>query len=283
MIGSWCRHRGWTLLLMLADAALFGILLLLAFVVTHQAGQWLPWPWPVPGLGISLSRYDFLLLLALLIQAWLLASGRETAREALIIAVFHLVAMLMELFLTSPAIGSWHYPEAGTFRINNVPLFAGFMYSAVGSFIARGLRGLAVEWQAMPRLAAVAVLAVLAYANFFTHHFIMDFRWPLMLASVLLFWRTRLSIRLPASAHLPAVRYGIALLPVLLAMAVLVWIAENIATFSHIWLYPSQRDGWHWVGLGKIGSWYLLLLLSLTLVLIVNRSAHASQRTDSIN
>ena len=46
-----------------------------------------------------------------------------------------------------------------------------------------------------------------------------------------------------------------------------VWIAENISTFYKIWLYPSQVDAWHMVGWGKLGSWYLLLLLSLVLVL----------------
>ncbi|EML3891323.1 TPA: DUF817 family protein, partial [Acinetobacter baumannii] len=34
-----------------------------------------------------------------------------------------------------------------------------------------------------------------------------------------------------------------------------------------IWLYPSQVEAWHMVGWGKLGSWYLLLLLSLVLVL----------------
>ncbi len=55
----------------------------------------------------------------------------------------------------------------------------------------------------------------------------------------------------------------------LLGLAGLVWLAENIATYTNIWLYPSQVEQWHWVGLGKVGSWYLLLLLSLVLVLAV--------------
>ncbi|EPO3382579.1 DUF817 family protein, partial [Acinetobacter baumannii] len=38
-------------------------------------------------------------------------------------------------------------------------------------------------------------------------------------------------------------------------------------TFYKIWLYPSQVEAWHMVGWGKLGSWYLLLLLSLVLVL----------------
>lgn len=49
----------------------------------------------------------------------------------------------------------------------------------------------------------------------------------------------------------------------------LVWLAENIATFANIWRYPSQENVWHMVGWGKLGSWYLLLILSLVLVLAV--------------
>lgn len=48
-----------------------------------------------------------------------------------VIALFHLVAMGMEIFKTHPSIGSWQYPEEFRIGIMNVPLFAGFMYSAV--------------------------------------------------------------------------------------------------------------------------------------------------------
>jgi uncharacterized membrane protein YoaT (DUF817 family) len=57
------------------------------------------------------------------------------------------------------------------------------------------------------------------------------------------------------------------MLPILFLLACLIWVAENISTFYKIWLYPSQVEAWHMVGWGKLGSWYLLLLLSLVLVL----------------
>ncbi len=235
------------------SAALFGILLLLAFVITHGCS------WPIAGL----YRYDFLLLYALMIQGILLYCRFETAREAGVIALFHVLAMLMELFLTSPSIGSWHYPEAGVLRINNVPLFAGFMYSAVGSFLARSLRLFVVSFERLPSFAWLFGLAVASYLNFFTHHVVADARWLLFALSVWCFWSTRVCFSVGHQ------RYQHAFLPYLLGCAVLIWIAENIATFSNIWLYPSQIDAWHWVGVGKIGSWYLLLLLSLVLVLAV--------------
>jgi len=243
----------WDVLRRGSSAALFGLLLLLAFALTAHTN------WPVCGV----YRYDFLLFYALIIQFFLIYFKLETQREGVVIALFHVLAMLMELFLTSPQIASWHYPEAGVLRINNVPLFAGFMYSAVGSFLARSLRVFAVTFEQLPPLRALALLAVLSYVNFFSHHFYPDLRLGLFLASLGLFWRTRLTL------HLAQRPWRLWFLPVLLALATGVWLAENIATFSNIWLYPSQVQHWHWVGVGKVGSWYLLLLLSLVLVLAV--------------
>jgi len=71
----------------------------------------------------------------LLIQVILLYTKLESWAEAKVIALFHLMAMVMEIFLTHPAIASWHYPQPAIFKILTVPLFAGFMYSAVGSFL----------------------------------------------------------------------------------------------------------------------------------------------------
>ncbi|MEY4516462.1 MAG: hypothetical protein RL180_808 [Pseudomonadota bacterium] len=241
----------WDLVRRGSSAALFGILLLLAFAVTAQ-GQW-----PMGGL----YRYDFLLCYAVLIQIFLIYFKLESWREVAVIAVFHVLAMLMELFLTAPQIASWHYPEAGVLRINNVPLFAGFMYSAVGSCLARGLRLFSVTFDHLPSFVALWGLALLSYVNFFSHHFYPDLRLVLFAASLYLFWRTRINVCLSQA------QWQIYFLPLLLGLAGVVWIAENIATFSNIWLYPSQVAQWHWVGVGKVGSWYLLLLLSLVLVL----------------
>lgn len=45
-----------------------------------------------------------------------------------------------------------------------------------------------------------------------------------------------------------------------------VWIAENIATFFGAWKYPNQHDQWQLVGLGKISSWILLVIVSFMIV-----------------
>jgi len=243
-------------------SALFGILLLLAFVLTHQMS------WPIFGI----YRYDVLLAYALGIQFFLVYFKLETLREVWVIAVFHIMAMAMELFLTHPKIGSWYYPEPAAFRIATVPLFAGFMYSAVGSFLARGLRLFKASFTNLPRFIWVSVLVVLSYANFFTKFFVPDIRNILFIVSVILFWKTKIFFQINNENNSQlsnAKQYQLPFLPLLLFLAFLVWLAENIATFANIWRYPSQVDSWHMVGWGKLGSWYLLLTLSLVLVLAV--------------
>ena len=235
-----------------ASAALFGLLLLIAFAVTAPMGSQEYY---------GFFRYDYLLFYALSIQVCLIYLKLESWAEAKVIALFHIMAMGMEIFLTHPAIASWQYPQPAVFKLLTVPLFAGFMYSAVGSFFARSLRLYKVSFENLPRFANMLCLAVLSYLNFMTKFFIQDYRLVLFAWSIIIFWKTKLYFQLSDS------RFKVPMLPILLLLAFLIWIAENISTFYKIWLYPSQVDAWHMVGWGKLGSWYLLLLLSLVLVL----------------
>lgn len=189
----------------------------------------------------------------------------ETPREAVVILVFHIVATVMELFKTSPAIGSWHYPGEFKIGIAGVPLFAGFMYSAVGSYIARVSRVFDFRFSHYPPLWATLVLVTLIYLNFFTHHYTLDLRWGLLLATLLLFGRCQVYFR-PRDVyrHMPLV-VGWFL------VACFIWIAENLSTFGGIWLYPDQNDGWRPVSASKLIAWYLLMLLSFVLVSLVHR------------
>nr|WP_180042710.1 MULTISPECIES: DUF817 family protein [unclassified Acinetobacter] len=235
-----------------ASAALFGILLLIAFALTASMGN---------QEFYGLFRYDYLLFYALIIQVCLLYLKLESWAEAKVIALFHIMAMGMEIFLTHPQIASWQYPQPAVFKILTVPLFAGFMYSAVGSFFARSLRLYQVSFEKLPSFPNMLVLAVFSYINFMSKFFVPDIRLFLFAWSVIIFWKTR--IRFQLQQH----QLQFPMLPVLIVLAFLIWIAENISTFYRIWLYPSQVEAWHMVGWGKMGSWYLLLLLSLVLVL----------------
>ncbi|MEB3766202.1 DUF817 family protein [Acinetobacter sp. MD2] len=233
-------------------AALFGILLLLAFAISSSMdGQSF----------LGFYRYDYLFFGAVAIQLLMLYFHLETLAEAKVIALFHVMAMVMELVLTDPHVGSWQYPEPAVLKILTVPLFAGFMYSAIGSFFARAIRLFEVSFQKLPHFNHMLLLALVAYINFMSKFFIHDLRSILFVWSTLLFWKTKVSIQI--QQH----RYQIPMLLLLVFLAFLIWIAENISTFYDIWVYPNQEHGWQVVWWGKIGSWYLLLLLSLVLIL----------------
>ena len=236
----------------LISAAIFGLLLLLAFALTSGMGK---------TAYFGLYRYDYLLFYAIIIQIILLYIKWEHWAEAKVIGLFHVLAMGMELFMTHPAIGSWQYPQPALFKVATVPLFAGFMYSAVGSFLARSLRLFSVKIEDLPPLSWMMGLAIVAYINFMSKYFIADLRYFLFAASIALLYRTRVSFEVAQQ------RKRLPMLVVLVLLAFAIWIAENISTFYHIWLYPTQVERWHMVGWGKLGSWYLLLLLSLTLVM----------------
>jgi len=233
-------------------ACLFGALLLALLLATHFF-----YPADAP-----LHRYDFLTLSAVAIQAGMLAFRLETWAEAKVILIFHVVGTVMELFKT--AAGSWIYPEESLLHIDAVPLFSGFMYAAVGSYIARVWRIFDFRYPAYPPRWATWLLAAAIYINFFAHHWLPDIRMALFAATGLLFWRTRVHFR-----NWRAHRWMPLLLGFLL-VALFIWGAENIGTFARAWTYPGQENGWRMVSLSKLGSWFLLMLISFVLVALVS-------------
>jgi uncharacterized membrane protein YoaT (DUF817 family) len=231
-----------------AWAALFGGLMLGAIIFTEYVD--LP----------LLARYDWLFIFAIFIQAFMLITRLEKPHEVITIVLFHLVGLGMEVFKTSSQIGSWSYPGDAFFHIANVPLFSGFMYAAVGSYIARVWRILNLSFSNYPPRKWTVLLAVGIYINFFTHHYIYDFRWFLFAAVILLYGRVIVSFILNKRRHRLPLVVGFCL------VALFIWFAENIATYAHVWLYPSQINVWHIVGLQKIGSWILLMIISFIMV-----------------
>ncbi|BDG71325.1 DUF817 domain-containing protein [Roseomonas fluvialis] len=238
-------------------ACLFGGALLALLVATHlfyPRESWLP-------------RYDFLLVACIGIQAALLALRMETLDEARVILVFHVVGTAMEVFKT--AVGSWSYPEFSYLRIGGVPLFTGFMYAAVGSYVARAWRLFDFRFTRHPPAWAVLVLGAAIYVNFFTHHYTWDARWVLFAAAGVMFGRCRIWFR-------PWRRYR--WMPLLVGfglVALFIWFAENLGTFAGVWLYPHQRGGWSMVPPAKFGAWFLLMLLSYALVFALHEGRGA--------
>lgn len=234
-----------------AWACLFGALLLALLLATHLF-------YPADA---ALHRYDFLTLAAIAIQAAMLAFRLETWREASVILIFHVVGTVMELFKT--AAGSWVYPEASVLHIGAVPLFSGFMYAAVGSYIARVWRIFDFRFSHYPPPWTTWLLAAAIYVNFFAHHWTVDIRWLLFAMTALLFWRTRVHFRNWRAHRWMPLLLGFGL------VALFIWFAENIGTFARAWSYPGQEDGWRMVSLAKFGSWYLLMIISFVLVAAV--------------
>ena len=243
----------WRFGVMQANAALFGLLFLGGMLLSSAA--WSP-DWPV-------HRYDALFVWALLIQGGLLLSGAERWDEAKVILVFHVTGTVMELFKT--AAGSWAYPEAALFRIEGVPLFTGFMYAAVGSYIARAARLYEMRFAPYPPFWASVALAVAIYVNFFAHHYVWDARWVLVALTVLLYGRTLVWARLGGWVRVPFVLAA-------LVAALGVYAAENVGTLSGTWIYAGQAR-WEPVNLSKLVSWYLLIFVAFATVTLVSREA----------
>lgn len=236
-----------------AWACLYGGLMLALLL-----GTWLFYPGDLP-----LARYDFLTLAALTLQVAMITLRLETREEALVIALFHIVGTGMEIFKT--AMGSWIYPEPSLLRVGGVPLFTGFMYAAVGSYIARAWRLFDFRFTRHPPLWAMLGFAVAAYVNFFTHHYWWDMRWGLFALAGLMFGRCWIHFRIwHHHRHMPLL-LGFAL------VALFIWFAENIGTFAGAWIYPSQKAEWTMVSPAKFGSWFLLMILSYALVCAVRR------------
>lgn len=235
-----------------AWACLFGGIMLALLIITKAV--WQP-DWVI-------HRYDALFVLAIAIQGLFLAYKLENLEEAKVIFVYHVVGTAMEVFKV--AMGSWVYPEEAIFRIGGVPLFSGFMYACVGSYMARAIRIFDMRFTNYPAYGATLVLAVAIYLNFFVHHYWWDFRWVLFAATVVLFGRVRIYYTVDVVPRW---------MPLILAAiltGLFMWIAENIGTYTGTWLYPGQTV-WKPVSFAKFGSWYLLLFVSFVLVTLVSK------------
>lgn len=224
----------------------------------------------VPKAGIAgLPRYDVLPIIALGIQAWMVWTKLETMDELKAICLFHVVGFALEVFKTSSGIKSWAYPDFGYTKLFGVPLFSGFMYAAIGSYIIQAWRLLELRVQHHPPYWMATLIALLIYANFFTHHYLGDYRWYITACALGLYARATVVFR-PYDRERR--------MPLLLAFVLIgffIWLAENISTFFGIWKYPNQIGAWSTVHLGKWSSWSLLVIMTFT---IVANLKHVKQR-----
>lgn len=206
----------------------------------------------------ALARNDALTITAILIQVAMIAFKLESGRELWVIVLFHLVGTAMELFKTD--VGSWTYEAEGFLRIGGVPLFTGFMYAAVGSYMVRVYRLHDLRFTRYPSILLTTIVAAAIYANFFAHHFVFDSRWILLALVVGLWGRTVMHFRVwRVTLRAP-------LLLVFAGVALFIWFAENIGTWAGAWMYPNQAHGWELVSPQKLVSWFLLMIISVVMV-----------------
>ncbi len=240
-----------------ALSALFGGLVLLALVVSKYVNFQ------------GVYRYDVLFIFAVVVQVILIITKAEKPKEVLAIIIFHICAMGMEIFKTSPMVGSWAYPEPAFFAIGSVPLFTGFMYSSVGSYIARSWRINNFNFVKLPNRLILFLLGLVIYVNFFTNHFTYDFRYIIFIIAVVAFWQTKFYVTLTTKTFQIHPLISNALL------ASFVFLAEQIGTFARAWVYPHQVEVWHPVSFHMYTSWYMLLIFSFVIIaLIFNKSSY---------
>lgn len=215
----------------------------------------------VPRGGVlGLPRYDIILVVALMIQVWMVSARLETWDEVKAISLFHVVGFALEVFKTSSRIGSWSYPDFAYTKLWGVPLFSGFMYAAVGSYIIQAWRLFDLRIKHHPPYWMAAAVATLIYANFFTHHYVGDFRWYIAACALGLYARSTVVYRpLDQDRRMP-------LLLSFLLIGFFLWVAENISTFLGVWRYPNQIGAWATVHIGKWSSWSLLVIMTFTIV-----------------
>ncbi|QEI05800.1 DUF817 domain-containing protein [Pigmentiphaga aceris] len=215
----------------------------------------------VPRDGLfGLPRYDVLLIIALAIQALMIWTKLETWDEAKAILLFHIVGFALEVFKTSGPIRSWSYNDFAYTKVLGVPLFSGFMYAAVGSYIIQAWRLFDLRIRHHPPYWMATLIALGIYINFFSHHFIGDYRWYIAACAVGLYARSTVVFR-PYDRDRQ--------MPLLLAFVLIgffIWLAENISTFFGIWHYPNQLGAWSAVHIGKWSSWSLLVMMTFTII-----------------
>jgi len=231
-----------------ARASLFAGLFFLAVFAVPRAGFF------------GLARYDLLLVIALAIQAAMVLTKLETPDELKAITLFHLIGFALEVFKTSGSVQSWSYPDFGYTKLFGVPLFSGFMYAAIGSYVIQAWRILDLRVRHHPPYWMAVVAATAIYANFYTHHYIGDYRWYIAACTLGLYARTTVIFRpYDRDRRMP-------LLIAFVLIGFFIWLAENVHSFLGLWQYPNQIGGWSVVHIGIWSSWSLTVVMTFTIV-----------------
>jgi uncharacterized membrane protein YoaT (DUF817 family) len=205
-----------------------------------------------------ISRYDVILLVCIAIQAFMLLTKLESFDEFKVIGLFHFIGLGLELYKVH--MGSWSYPGEAWSKIADVPLYSGFMHASVASYICQAWRRFDLRFIGWPKLWITFPIAGFIYVNFFTNHYVWDYRYVMIVVIVGVFWKSTVHFQLVQHVYR---------MPVVLSFLFIgffIWIAENVLTFFGAWVYPNQEITWNVVHWGKITSWSLLVIISIVIV-----------------
>jgi len=220
-----------------------------------------------------IARYDLILIVLVLVQIILVWRKWETVDELKTILLFHVIGLILEIFKVN--MGSWSYPEDAITKIAGVPLYSGFMYSSVASYIVAAWKRLKIDTIHWPKNCLTFSILSLLYVNFFTEYFFIDLRWWLMIIFFVIFWRTWFTFQIYEK------RFKIPTVVAFMLISFFIWLAENISTFFNAWQYPDQVEKWTIVGFGKISSWFIMVAIQVVLVANLKRikKRQASQKS----
>ncbi len=229
-----------------AHASLFAFSIIGLIALT----QFVRLPW--------LARYDWLFVLCILIQVLLVRLKLETWKDAAVVGIFHILGTALELYKVTN--GSWFYPGEAVFAIGPVPLFAGFMYGSVASYMCLAWRLLGLRASDWPKPASTAIIGVMIYAQFYFN------AWPVWVRLAMLgvvLWQFRRAV-----VHFTGIgeRWQMPMSVAFVLIGSMIYVAENIATFFGAWAYPEQVASWTPVSPMKLVAWILLMTVSLIIV-----------------
>lgn len=214
----------------------------------------------IPGV----PRYDLLLIACLLMQWIMYRTGLETKDEVYIICLFHALGISMEIYKVQH--NSWAYPDFGYTKFFGVPLYSGFMYASVASYICQAWRHFNLKIEFWPRPLYSGLIGAAIYGNFYTNAYFKDLRIFITFALIAAFRRTRVYYETNGNVRS---------MPMLLSfflIAIFIWLAENIGTFLGAWRYPHQGEGWSMVRIQILTSWCLLVIVSIIMVTLIKRA-----------
>jgi len=221
------------------------------FALVIFAGLWIS---PI----VPLPRYDFMLILCLGMQWWMVRRGLESREDLKLITVFHLLGLGLELYKVNT--GSWSYPEESYTKFFGVPLYSGFMYAAVASYILQAWRNFDLSFVGMPSRFWAWVSVGLIYGNLLLSRVLGDWRW--LVIGILIFVFGRSVVHFTCDRRRLQMPFSVALV----LIGFFIWVAENICTYLGAWVYPHQESVWSPVHASKIVSWTLMAIVAFVCV-----------------